>query len=223
MSTETFAPTDSELDEFGAYRAVSKAAIFAVALAVLSILFLFSAALLIFPIAGIACGIVALRNVKRFPHELTGNIPAILGIVACLGLLAAGSTLHAVTYATEVPEGFERISFYDLQPDNPTITIPQSAKDLDGKRVFVKGYVHPSVQGVGPVDSFVLVPDMKTCCFGGQPKLTDMIEVKLPADKAIAYSKTKRKLAGVFHVDTKTKAVNGMEGGYYTLEAEYVK
>ena len=223
MSTETYAPTDSELDEFGVYRAVSKAAIFSVAFAVLSILFLFSAGLLVFPIAGIVCAIVALRNIKRLPHELTGNIPALLGIVACTGLLAAGSAIHTVTYVTEVPDGFERVSFYDLQPDNPAIQIPQAAKDLDGKRIFVKGYVHPSVQGVGPVASFILVPDMKTCCFGGQPKLTDMIEVKLPPEMAIAYTRTKRKLAGVFRVDTQIKEVNGMEGGYYTLEAEYVK
>ena len=42
---------------------------------------------------------------------------------------------------------------------------------------------------------------MGTCCFGGEPKLTDMIEVKLEGSLAIEYARRKRKLAGTFKVD----------------------
>ena len=53
-----------------------------------------------------------------------------------------------------------------------------SYKELDGKKVFIKGYMYPSSQMTG-IREFVLCRDNGTCCFGGQPRLTDMIRVKL--------------------------------------------
>ena len=152
-------------------------------------------------------------------------MPAIVGVVLCGLLLVGSSTLHATIYLTEVPEGFERRSFDELQPDkkHPEYPIPPLAMELHGRRVFIKGYVHPGVQGMGPVDKFVLVPDMGTCCFGGQPKLTDMIEVKLAKGQSISYSMRKRALAGVFQVDPTIMAPDGSQGACYRLVAEFVK
>ena len=76
---------------------------------------------------------------------------------------------------------------------------------------------------MGPVDKFLLVPDMGTCCFGGQPKLTDMIEVKLAKGQVINYSMRKRALAGVFEVDPRIMAPDGSQGACYRLVAEFVK
>jgi hypothetical protein len=57
------------------------------------------------------------------------------------------------------------------------------------------------VASSGMVDRFILVPDMGTCCFGGDPKATDMIEVHVPdAAHRLAYSRTRIKLAGTFAV-----------------------
>jgi hypothetical protein len=64
---------------------------------------------------------------------------------------------------------------------------------------------------------------MGTCCFGGQPKLTDMIQVTLADPLRIKYSYQRRKLAGVLKVDRRLKPISGLKGVYYQLEADYVK
>ena len=123
-----------------------------------------------------------------------------------------------------MPDGFERITFYELQPQLRSQRIPPEATQLDKQKIFIKGYMHPSgTQGMGEVEKFVLVPDMGTCCFGGQPKLTDMIEVTLQGGLKTRYSRTKKKLAGVFSVDSKLKPVSGLDGVYYQLDASYVR
>ena len=78
---------------------------------------------------------------------------------------------------------------------------------------------------MGKVRRFVLVPDMGTCCFGGQPAYTDMIEVRIVGDAdAVRYSTRKRRLAGTFRIRTQLRPVAGdLMGGYYELEADYVK
>ena len=85
--------------------------------------------------------------------------------------------MHTYIYLTEVPEGYTRVHFYELQqeaggPDQPT----EKAFEIDGQPIFLKGYIHPS-SGSGLLKRFILVPDLGTCCFGGQPKSSDMIEV----------------------------------------------
>ena len=71
-----------------------------------------------------------------------------------------------------------------MQPDadTPNQIVPPSAQELNGKKVFIKGYVYqPSGRGgqMSGLKEFVLVRDKGQCCFGGNPKLTDMILVKL--------------------------------------------
>ena len=143
-------------------------------------------------------------------------------ILNSFALSTSCSTLHAYIYLTEVPEGYQRISFFDLQPEAGTaFPIPQSAVALNGARVFIKGYVYPGDQRQG-LKQFVLVPDMGTCCFGGQPKLTDMVEVTLKDPNRIDFSYRKRKLGGILHVDQRLKPVSGLQGVYYQLEADYL-
>ena len=80
-----------------------------------------------------------------------------------------------------MPDGYIRTGFWELQPDPDRPELPVSPKSLElsGKKIFIKGYMHPGVSSSGKVDRFILVPDMGTCCFGGEPKATDMIEVHI--------------------------------------------
>ena len=55
---------------------------------------------------------------------------------------------------------------------SPSLPIAPKAIELTGKPIFIKGYMHPGVASMGKVNHFILVPDMGTCCFGGQPKPT---------------------------------------------------
>ena len=212
-------------DDLTSYQAVSKSAVIALLLGLLSAVALAAPTFLFVPVMGIVFGLVALLNLRRYPEELTGKPLAVVGLGLSVVLLTSGLSWHSYVYATEVPKGFARASFYELRPDrdHPEMPIPPAAIQMHGKRVFIKGYVHPSVANVGPVDHFILVPDMGTCCFGGQPKLTDMIEVKLTKGLSLEYSYRKRALAGTFEVDPNIIAPDGSQGPCYKLVAEFLQ
>ena len=206
------------------YRAVCKSAVLCLVLGLLSLAGLLFPVLLPLPAAGIVMGLVAWAKLRRYPEELSGRPAAVLGMVLNVALLVGGSVMHAVVYATEVPEGFRRISFADLQPvpEAPHLPIPPQALELNGKKVFIKGYVYPDGQQYN-IKRFILIPDMGTCCFGGQPKLTDMVEVTLRDPLRTFFERRKRRLAGTLSVDTRLKPVSGLGGVYYRLDAEYVR
>lgn len=227
MSMAT-APNDdtyvSPPDGYEAYRAIDKAAVASVILGIISFLGFFFPSLLALALFGLMLGILAIRNIRRFPMELVGMTPAVVGVLVSGGVLLAGASYHIHVYATEVPDGYARISFSNLQPAraHPELPVSPESLELDGKKVFIKGYVYPDGQKKN-IKKFILVPDMGTCCFGGQPKLTDMIEVTLEDPKRIEYAIKKRKLGGTLRVDTALKPVSGLNGVFYQLEADYVQ
>ena len=217
---------EADDDAYEVYKSISKAAVGSLLLMLLALTGLMFPALLGLAVGGIVLGVLAWRNLRRYPDELTGRTAATLGIVGSLALLVGGSILHTYVYMTEVPEGYARISFADLQPKatNPTTGERELPTNLDGQRIFVKGYVHPGVASTAQIKKFILVPDMGTCCFGGQPKLTDMIEVTIRDAPGVRYSQRKRRLGGVLHVTNRIKQVaGGLNGGLYELDADYVK
>jgi hypothetical protein len=224
MTTETKGYADSELEGYEPYRSVSKAAIASLVLGLIAVAALLFPPLLVVPAAGIACGAAALLNIRRFPLELAGKVPAVAGVVLSTALFASGSVLHSVVYLTEVPEGYQRVSFADLQPvkRRPELPVSPSALELSGQKVYVKGYVYPDGRQDN-IKQFVLVRDMGTCCFGGQPPLTHMILVTLQDPLRVEYALRKRGLGGVLKVDTQKKPVTGLDGVYYQLDADYLR
>ena len=218
--------TEAIPDDLQPYRAVSRSAILAAVLGFVSLLALIFPSLLVLPIVGFALGIAALATIRRYPNEYTGRPLALTGIALCSVLFVSGATLHTVTYLTEVPEGYTRITFSELQPDvqHPELPIPPQAFELSGKPVFIKGYMHPGVASMGKVNHFILVPDMGTCCFGGQPKPTDMIEVAIVGDAPpLAYSTRTVKLAGKFNATPYFQRRLELDNVCYQLEASYAK
>jgi hypothetical protein len=213
----------ASFESVAVYRSLNRLAVWSLALAILSLAAFLFPMLLILPAVGAALGWSAIRSIRRYPEEYSGLLVARIGAAGCAAVLIGAAATHATVYALEVPEGYQRISFYQLQPDDDSKSpIPPEAKALDGKKVFIKGYVYPDGQQSN-IRRFVLVPDRGTCCFGGQPKLTDMVEVTIKTDDRIRYSYQMRKLAGVLRVDERLKPVSGLGGVYYQLDAEYVK
>ncbi|MCA9168705.1 MAG: DUF3299 domain-containing protein [Planctomycetales bacterium] len=213
-------------DPYLQYRALSVSAVASMILAIMSLPALLLPTLLVLPAIGIAVGLYSVATLRKRQSEFVGYKVAVVGLIASFLILATGGGYAFYDYSTEVPEGYERISFEQLQPDKvnaPQFPIPPSAVALDGKRIFVKGYVHPGLDRRKGIRQFVLVPDMKTCCFGGQPELTDMIEVTLKEPLRIDYSYARRRLAGTLKVSPHKKPVSGLDGVYYQLEADYVR
>jgi hypothetical protein len=160
-------------------------------------------------------GISAIRR-----YEMEGRRAARAGIVLSTLALATGIGITTYQSLYEVPQGCMRIS-YDLLQPTPGESIPRSAKELDGKDVFIKGYMYPGSQTTG-IREFVLCRDNGTCCFGGQPKLTDMIQVKLEEPLALDYHTGLRQVAGKFRVEPET-APGGLGSVLYHLDANYAR
>jgi hypothetical protein len=210
---------DDDYNPADAYRALSTAAVASLVLGVLSILSLLDWWLALIPMAGVILGIVALRKIRKQPEEYTGRGAAIagiaLGVLFCVGGFGRLSYIHA----TEVPTGYERVDYSSLQPQpaDPPNSIPPEAKALDGKKVFIKGYVYPGMRKDG-ITQFLLVRDQGTCCFGGNPKITDRIQVALSDPKGFSFSGSLFKVAGTFRITESSQAVDAKGIVFYHLD-----
>ncbi len=231
MSTEV-APqpiADEPEVESHIYRSVSRLAVVAFVLALFSQLAWLWPAMILGAAVTVVLAWLARRKIRRYRNELTGSWLATTGLA--LGLFAlVGGSLFAYFYASlPVPEGYEPVSFYDLKPTPQDaakrLPISSFAKELEGKKVFIKGYVHPGVPSMTGNKSFVLVSDMKTCCFGGQPqKPWHMVEVSVQQGPGIDYSYRRRGIGGVFRIRARPgKGPGGIETGYYLLEADHIQ
>ncbi|TWU58460.1 hypothetical protein Poly51_12380 [Rubripirellula tenax] len=208
------------------YRAISRSAIVSVILAVVASPGLLAAFLpmLGLTVVGIGAALVAFRSISRFPDEFSGKGLAMLGLALNAALLVGGATMHTYIYMTEVPDGYTRVQFYELQqddagPDRPT----EKAVDIHGQDIFLKGYIHPS-SGSGVLKHFILVPDLGTCCFGGQPKSSDMIEITLGGGQTTKAGLTKKKLAGKFLVTPAAGKVTDFDNNvFYQMRVDQVK
>src|ERR1051325_2104676 len=99
------------------YRTISRSAVIALILSIVSLLAFFVSWLLVLPVVSVVLGLTALSTIRRYPEEYTGSGAALVAVVLSTGTFFLAGTLHAIEYATEVPEGYARISFSELQPD----------------------------------------------------------------------------------------------------------
>lgn len=210
-------------EDFG-YRPIPPLAPVSALLGVCALSGLLSPLGLVFGVFGLTLGFLGLRQIQRAEGDLGGGKIATLGTTLSAVLLLCGTGLHIYWYQTEVPDGYQRISFGadiskkgfvvedgEVRPD-PTI------EALEGKPLFVKGYMYPE-QKLDGISTFILCRDNGQCCFGGQPKLTDMIKVTMTEGQAARYSDHMVSVAGVFRLRDLRKAGN-LEPAY-ELEATH--
>jgi hypothetical protein len=217
-------PSSTAIDPNLAYRTLNRGAVASIALLVLSLTGFMFWQLLLLAIAGFLLAYSGYRNIRRYPEEYTGLRLATAGMILCPTVLMLGIAYHTFVYATEVPEGYTRVGFYELQPDTlGSLKLPKRAMELKRQKIFIKGYVHPGVNGMGKVDQFVLVPDMGTCCFGGQPKPTDMILVNTTPEGRVAYRQRMYALAGEFDIGDHFESVGKVNNVLYRLQAHQAK
>lgn len=209
-----------------AYRSISKAAIASIIFAVLGALTSFLAAhFVILPALGLVFGLIALASFRRYPEELTGKLAAKAGIVLGLVCLVGATAYHTYIYNTEVPEGYRRISYGDLRPNSRThVPFSEKAREFDGNKVFLKGYVRPSAKR-RKLKNFILVGDFGDCCFGGNPKMTEVVAVKILGDDTIDHGYTLRKIGGTFRLNESRKRTSDDEVPlvYYEIEADHIR
>lgn len=215
--------SDTAADDFP-YRALSKTAVASVVMFAVGMVGWLLWPGLVFGIVGLILSVWAIRTIRAYPEEFSGGGLAKLGLVANLVLLVGGIGYHSYVYATEVPEGYTRMKFWQLQqPDGAADRPTLAAVDASGKKIFLKGYIHPT-SGSGQLRRFILVPDMGTCCFGGQPKSSDMIDVTLTGGQTVQSNVLIKKLAGEFQVLPYGMEMPGFENGiFYQFKVDQVR
>lgn len=208
------------------YRAVSRAAVASLIFFLLALPGLIPTFKPVLALAavGVVAAAVGLRATRRYPNEFSGRGVAVCGLAVNVLLLVGGVSEHTYIYLTEVPEGYERVAFYELQQNADAADVPtQRAMEIDGKDVFLKGYIHPS-SGSGMLGQFILVPDLGTCCFGGQPRSSDMIEVTLTEGQTVRAGMTQRKLAGEFLLNRVPRKQPGFDKGvFYRMRVDQIQ
>jgi hypothetical protein len=226
--TEQYAETYIEEAPELRYRAVSGMAVFALVVAVLSLPALALPAPISLPfmagsLLSAILGIIAARTIKQRPEEFMGGTVALAGTLIGAATLVIGISWNAYVTATEVPEGYTRVSFGELQPSYKTPELPFSkrALELDGKRVYIRGYTAPGDQKYGQKE-FILVKDIGACCFGDQPKPTHMVAVTFTEGLTIDYGYLPRGLGGILRVDKEPRQ-NKLGGAYFRLEADHLR
>jgi len=110
---------------------------------------------------------------------------------------------YLVPYFSHPPEemlfeGYSNISFEELRGVRPqpkglsallgqqtdAFRVPEAVLALSGKRVTIMGYMLPiETDESEQVHSFALMRDQASCCFGGQPKADEWIQVTMRPGK----------------------------------------
>lgn len=220
-STMSFEHSENDLQ----YRSVSKAAVLSVVFSVLGLLAFLGTAFLMLPVLGIGFGLAGLVNVKKYPLELVGKKVATVGTILSLICFVWATATHVYVYYTEVPEGYERISFYDLKPNSLTqLDYSEKARAYDGKKVFLRGYVRPSAKK-HDLAEFIMVGDWGDCCFGGNPEMTDVVAVSIKTDDTVDYGLGVRKIGGIFRLNRRPRlnADSEVPQIVYEIEADHVR
>lgn len=234
MSTDVVTPMVHDVGPEH-YRALSNAAVASVVLGCLSVLMLPAATsgvqacvmMAPIPLVGIFCGLRALSAIRRMPAELAGSRLAVLGLCLSAAFLVLGGSTATYIYATEVPDGHTRISYSMLRPDGRELArgraVPDDIQALDGKAVFIKGYMRPSSQAYG-LDEFLLVRDNNECCFGAIDKVKyfDRVQVQLTDGMRADYRRGVVRVAGVLRV-VASHARRGPGYAVFSIEANYVR
>lgn len=202
------------------YRAIQPLAVVSVILGALSILVALAWFLILIPVAGGLLGWQALKQIRKAPDAWTGEELAFLGIglSIVLGVLGCGWLLFA--RASEVPYGYTRVTYEMLQPDpnTPTEPLPQSARDMEDKKVFVQGYMQPRRQQTR-IKEFILCPSSGECTFcTPKSSRTEMIRVILQGDLETSFTTRLISVAGRFRVEP-----DDPSGVPYAIEADYIR
>ncbi len=191
MTSDPLNSAELGQDEF-LYRPMPPLVPVSLAFVCLSLLAGLSDLLLIVPLLGILIAFIGYYQICRSSGELGGGPLALTSLVLMLLMFIGFSALHLHSYATEVPDGFTRINFNSdisqkgFDVSGGSLGIHADVAKLADKPIYLKGYMYPYRETHG-LTTFVLCKDSGECCFGGQPKPTDMILVHMKDGKTVDY------------------------------------
>ena len=190
----------------------------------LSLLAALTAELLLVPLVGATIAFIGIRQIQKSAGNLSGAKLAWGSLLLQIGIGLSFGAMHVYSFVTELPPGYERINFTSDISKKGFITegglmgIHPDVKKLESQKVMIKGYMYPWKSTDG-IRSFALCRDNGDCCFGGQPKPTDMVLVHMKGETFAKFQKGMVAVAGVFRVEP-TVDETGLKP-VYQLECDY--
>ncbi len=182
------------------------------------------------PAVGMSVSLWSFGKIRRESDQYTGLPLAIAGFVLSLVFLVSGAGYGSYVYFTEVPDGYERISFETLRPteqqDRGGIIVPPEVQALNGKRVFIKGYMRPASSANGlrtGIDRFLLVRDNNQCCFGdlSSVKYFDQMSVQITSSKRLDDTMQILRMGGILEINPDNALLGPGNTSVFSLKADY--
>lgn len=229
--------SDFDREETINYRALHTGALISLVLGIVSVFVVVCAAnsfewcLVAAPIPaiGMFLGLRSLGKIRRHPDQYTGAGLAKAGSLLSLLFLVGGVAYGGYVYATEVPNGYERISFGEMKPDElqerDGLAVPPEIAALNGKKIFIKGYIRPgSATSRTNIDKFLLVRDNNQCCFGDLSKVKyyDQMVVEITNSNRVDDDLRVLRMGGILEVHPENLAP-GSPAPVFSLKADYAK
>lgn len=129
-------------------------------------------------------------------------------------------------FRADASTGALRVSYDDIDlfrvlnmepvPDNAVDYFPDWLKELDGRRIRIRGFMRPSFESTG-LEGFVLARDTGACCFGPNAKIYYLIGVTLQPGKTVDYTPNRPfDVVGTFHIEMLTEG--GKQFGLYRID-----
>lgn len=136
----------------------------------------------------------------RVPN-VSRSLPWLLVVSGVVLAFTMSNQVGPAVRAGEVPAGHEVVSFtalsgYEWMPERlddvvasrGMSTIPRRVQQLDGRRVFIKGFMLPMQGDDRGVTLFMLNANVDMCYFGAPVRPNDWILVRMKPGSAAEYS-----------------------------------
>ncbi|TWT58674.1 hypothetical protein KOR42_20560 [Thalassoglobus neptunius] len=206
------------------YRPVPVIAVSGLVVALLSFIGVFVWLALPLCLIGLVLSVAAIVVIRRSKGAYGGTFVAASGVILSTLFFAGGIALQIYIYQTEVPDGYTRVSFVKDIADKPLVPqgevadVHPDVKSLDGKKVFLKGYIYQTGK-MKDLHSFLFVKDNQDCCFGANPAVTDRVGVVMQDGNSIDYVGGKVAIAGTFRINNEFTNTDQLEP-LYILDGE---
>lgn len=176
------------------------------------------------PLIGTVLAFIAWRQVATSQGTYSGGAVAKATLILLPVMTLSAVGVHAYSFATEIPPGYRRISFAaDISDkgflmDQGRAAVHPDVDALTKEPVFLKGYMYPTKQSEN-LKGFVLCKDSGDCCFGGQPKVTDMMYVEMQDGQQVNFRSGLVAVAGELKISP-TVDQTGLNA-VYKLECDF--
>jgi len=133
-------------------------------------------------------------------------------------------------FRVEGPDGALRVTYDDLDllrilnmdPVTPDAVdlFPEWLKNLDGKKVRIRGFMGPTFESTG-LSQFVIARDLGICCFGPGARIYNLVMVEMRPGKTTDYiSQRPIDVVGTFHI--RMDVEQGTPLGLYSISDAHV-